>query len=143
MRAALERPAVAGPVNVADVTSTTAAQLLTTLFEARGMSVRIVAVPTSLAWAAASVAEGVWRLAGRADEPPATRFAVAGLARPFTLDLGRLHRELGVRPDVMWRGPQRSSRSEPTRVVGREPVGRRTARLSTYANKRAEARTPA
>ena len=100
VRAALERPAVAGPVNVADVTSTTAAQLLTTLFEARGMSVRIVAVPTSLAWAAASVAEGIWRLAGRHDEPPATRFAVAGLARPFTLDLGRLHRELGVRPDV-------------------------------------------
>jgi nucleoside-diphosphate-sugar epimerase len=98
--AALERPAVSGPVNVADATPTTPAQLLETLFAVLDREVRIVAVPTRLAWGAAGAVEGVWRLAGRADEPPITRYAIAGLARPFTLDLGRLHRELGVQPDV-------------------------------------------
>jgi nucleoside-diphosphate-sugar epimerase len=100
VRAALERPAVAGPVNVADATPMTAARLLATLFEALDMSVRVVAVPSALAWAAAGAAEGVWRLTGIRSEPPLTRFAVAGLTQPFTLDLGRLHRELGIRPDV-------------------------------------------
>jgi nucleoside-diphosphate-sugar epimerase len=98
--ATFERTAVSGPVNVADATPTTPAQLLGTLFEALGLSVRIVAIPTTMAWAAAWAVEGVWRFAGRADEPPVTRYAIAGLARPFTLDLERLHRELGVQPDV-------------------------------------------
>jgi nucleoside-diphosphate-sugar epimerase len=98
--AALECPQVVGPVNVADATSTTSARLLGMLFDALGMTVRIVSVPTPLAWAAAGALENVWRLAGRKSEPPVTRYAVAGLARPFTLDLGRLHHELGVQPDV-------------------------------------------
>jgi nucleoside-diphosphate-sugar epimerase len=98
--AAIERPGVAGPVNVADATATTAAEFLGTLFEALELRVRIVAVPTPLTWAAAAAAEAIWRVARRTDEPPVTRFAVAGLARPFTLDLGRLHRELGVHPDI-------------------------------------------
>ena len=85
---------------MADATPTTAARLLAALFEALDMSVRIVAVPSALAWATAAAVEGVWRLAGIGSEPPLTRIAVAGLAQPFTLDLGRLHRELGVRPDV-------------------------------------------
>jgi nucleoside-diphosphate-sugar epimerase len=98
--AGLERPGVVGPINVADATPTTAAELLTTLFAALDLPVRIVAVPAPLTWLAAAAAEATWRLARRTDEPPVTRFAVAGLARPFTLDLGRLHRELGVCPDV-------------------------------------------
>ena len=98
--AAIERPAIAGPVNVADATPTTPADLLTSLFAALDMPVRIVAVPAPLTWAAAGAAEVAWRVTGRTDEPPVTRFAVAGLARPFTLDLERLHGELGVHPDV-------------------------------------------
>ncbi len=98
--AAIEYRAVAGPVNVADATPTTAAELLRTLFAALDMPVRIVAVPTPLTWAAAAAAEAGWRVLGRRDEPPVTRFAVAGLARPFTLDLGRLHEELGAHPDA-------------------------------------------
>jgi len=82
--AALDRSAVAGPVNVADATTTTPAKLIGTLFDALGMKVRIVAVPTTIACATAGAVEGVWRLAGRADEPPVTRYAVAGLARSFT-----------------------------------------------------------
>ncbi len=92
--------AVAGPVNVADATPTTAAELLGTLFAALDMQIRIVPIPAPLTWAAAGAAEVAWRIAGRTDEPPVTRFAVAGLARPFTLDLGRLHGDLGVHPDV-------------------------------------------
>ena len=98
--AAIERQGVAGPVNVADATPTTAAGLLGTVFEALEMRVRIVAIPAPLTWAAAAAAETVWRLARRTDEPPVTRFAVAGLARAFTLDLTRLNRELGVHPDI-------------------------------------------
>jgi nucleoside-diphosphate-sugar epimerase len=98
--AAIEHPRVAGPLNVADATPTTAADLLGTLFEALGMSVRIIPVPSGVAWAAAAAAESLWRVTGRRDEPPLTRYAVAGLARPFTLDLTRLHEVLGVRPDI-------------------------------------------
>jgi nucleoside-diphosphate-sugar epimerase len=98
--AAIERRDVAGPVNVADATPTTAADLLGTLFETLDLQVRIVAIPAPLTWTAAAAAETIWRLARRTDEPAVTRFAVAGLARPFTLELGRLHRELGVHPDI-------------------------------------------
>lgn len=116
--ASVERAWVAGPVNVADATPTTAAQLLRTLFAALGMSVRIVAVPSAIALAAAAAVEGIWRLAGRGQEPPVTRFAVTGLSLPFTLDLGRLHQELGVCPDVeVARAAQQLAGSHGPRVL--------------------------
>lgn len=98
--AAIDHPEVAGPVNVADATPMTIAHLLGTIFDAMGMSVRIVAIPTALAWAAAGATESIWRLTRRGTEPPLTRYAIAALARPFTLDLERLHRELDLRPDI-------------------------------------------
>lgn len=98
--AAMERRVVSGPINVADATPTTAAELLRILFASMGRALHIVPVPAPLSWAAAGAAEVAWRATGRTHEPPITRFAVAGLARPFTLDLRRLHEELGVRPDV-------------------------------------------
>lgn len=98
--AAIERPTVSGPVNVADATPTPTAALLGTLFDALRMRVRIVPIPASLAWVSAEAVEAAWSLAGRRSEPFLTRYAVAGLSHPFTLDLGRLHRELGVVPDV-------------------------------------------
>lgn len=98
--AAIDQHHVRGPVNVAESTPTTAARHLGALFAALEMSVRIVAVPSPVAWGAATAVEGLWRVTGRRGEPPLTRYAVAGLSRPFTLDLGRLHHELGVRPDV-------------------------------------------
>ena len=98
--AALERPEVRGPVNVADATPTTAATLATAVLEAMGRPIRIVAIPGPLADLVARIDEGAWRVLGRDGEPPATRYAVAGLAHAFTLDLRRLHAELGIRPDV-------------------------------------------
>jgi hypothetical protein len=41
-----------------------------------------------------------WRVAPLRAEPPLTRYAVAALVRPLTLDLTRLHEELAVRPDA-------------------------------------------
>jgi nucleoside-diphosphate-sugar epimerase len=98
--AAIERPGVSGPVNVADATPTTTSALLGTLLDALEMRVRIVPVPASVAWIAAGALEAAWSLAGRRSEPFLTRYAVAGLSHPFTLDLGRLRGELGVGPDV-------------------------------------------
>lgn len=98
--AAIDHPATSGPVNVADATPAPTAHLLRVLFEALGMPVGIVPIPTAVASATAGVTEALWRLARPREEPPLTRYAVAAFARPFTLDLGRLHGELGVRPDV-------------------------------------------
>lgn len=98
--AAIERPDVGGPVNVADATPTTTAALLGSLFEALELRVRIVPVPASLAYVAAGAVEAAWSLSERRSEPYLTRYAVASLSHPFTMDLGRLHRELGVAPDI-------------------------------------------
>jgi nucleoside-diphosphate-sugar epimerase len=91
---------IAGPVNIADATPRAIARLFEAMFEALGISVRIVGVPTRIAAAAAGVTEGAWRILRLQSEPPLTRYAVAALSRPFTLDLRRLHDELGIRPDV-------------------------------------------
>jgi nucleoside-diphosphate-sugar epimerase len=100
VEAALRRMTVSGPVNVADATPHSAAELLEALFAARGRSLRIVPIPARVAEGLAIAAEAAWRLARIEREPPVTRYAVAQLAAPVVLDLARLVRELGVRPDV-------------------------------------------
>jgi len=97
---ALERPNVRGPVNVADATPTSAATLATAVLTAMGRAVRIASIPGPLADLVARLGEAAWRALDRPGEPPVTRYAVAGLAHAFTLDLSRLHTELGIRPDV-------------------------------------------
>ena len=99
--AAVARQDVAGPVNVADATPVVPAALLEELFDRlyrpdqdRGRSV----VARGWRGRGSSSSAGAWpRCAG---EPPLTRYAVAALARPLTLDLTRLHEELGVWPDA-------------------------------------------
>jgi 2-alkyl-3-oxoalkanoate reductase len=98
--AALEHPEVAGPVNVADATPVVPAALLEELFDRLYRAIRIVAVPPSVAYGAAVALELGWRVAPLRAEPPLTRYAVAALVRPLTLDLTRLHEELAVRPDA-------------------------------------------
>ena len=98
--AGLARPAVAGPVNVADMGSTTPAALVRRVFAALGRDVRIVPVPVWSADLAARLAEATWSLARPGAEPPLTRYAVAAFARPFTLDTTRLREELGVTGEV-------------------------------------------
>ena len=76
------------------------AALLEELFDRLYRPIRIVAVPAPLADGAAAVVELGWRVSPLRAEPPLTRYAVAAIARPLTLDLTRLHEELGVRPDA-------------------------------------------
>lgn len=98
--AAIERSGVSGPVNVADATPTTTVALLGTLFDALERPIRILPIPAAVAWIGATSIEGAWALMRRQREPFLTRYAVASLAHPLTLDLGRLHRELDVAPDI-------------------------------------------
>jgi 2-alkyl-3-oxoalkanoate reductase len=100
VEAAIAHPAVRGPVNVADHTSRSPAELLTALYAAKGESLRIVAVPGRLADGLAWGLEAVYRLARTRREPPVTRYAISALAAPVVLDLARLHGELGILPDV-------------------------------------------
>jgi len=100
VEAAVGHPAVAGPVNVADATPHSAAELLEALFVARGRDVRIVSIPGRLTGGLAHAVEAAWRLARIEQEPPFTRYAVAQLTAPIVLDLTRLVRDLGIRPDV-------------------------------------------
>src|SRR4051794_32546841 len=97
---ALLRPSVRGPVNVADASLHTASALLTALLGTHGRPLRVVPVPDRLAWAGAALVERAWRVGRLRREPPLTRYAVSALISPIVLDLGRLHRELGVVPDV-------------------------------------------
>lgn len=99
----LERPSIAGPVNVADATPVRACDLLADAFSGLGLPTRVVALPVPAAWLAASVSEAIhlaWRRSGR---PAVTRYTVGQLAWPFTLDLTRLERDLGIQPDRRYR----------------------------------------
>ena len=100
VRAALARPGVHGPLNVADATPTIPRELVVRGLAALGRPVRIVTLPAPLALAVARVAEGLWRATGRGGEPPVTRYAVSAFTAPLVLDLTRLHAELAIRPDV-------------------------------------------
>lgn len=97
--AALEQPAVAGPVNVADATPSSPAALVTALGAARGAPITVIPVPAALAEGAAAAIQAVYLASGTRREPPLTRYAVAAFVRPHVLDLARLHGELGIAPD--------------------------------------------
>jgi Nucleoside-diphosphate-sugar epimerases len=97
--AALDRPEVRGPVNVADATPVRACDLLDATFAAMGLPTKIVPLPLPLAWTAAGIFEWSYRFARLPSPPPLTAYAVSHLAWPFVLDLGRLDEQLGIRPD--------------------------------------------
>jgi nucleoside-diphosphate-sugar epimerase len=97
--AALDRPGVSGPLNVADATPVRACDLLEAAFAGLGLPTKIVTMPLPLAWAAAGMFEWTYRVARRSSPPPLTAYAVSHLAWPFVLDVGRLEAELGIRPD--------------------------------------------
>jgi nucleoside-diphosphate-sugar epimerase len=100
VEAALRHPAVAGPVNVADATPHSAAELLEALFVAQGRKVRIVSIPGRVANGMARAVEAGWRIARIQREPPFTHYAVDQLTAPIVLDLTRLARDLGITPDA-------------------------------------------
>ncbi len=100
VEAALAHPDVRGPVNVADATPRSPRELLLALFAARNEPLQVIGVPGRLADGVAIALESAYRLAGTRREPPVTRYAISAVAAPIVLDLGRLHAELGVSPDV-------------------------------------------
>jgi 2-alkyl-3-oxoalkanoate reductase len=97
---ALARPDVRGPVNVADATPRSPAQLLRSLYQARGARLRIVPIPGRIADTVAMALEATHRAARSRREPAVTRYAISALTAPVILDLERLHNVLGLAPDA-------------------------------------------
>ena len=95
--AALRRPGARGPLNVADANPVRPRDLLMAAFPAMGLPTRISTMPLAIAWPVAHALELTWRFARRHSAPPLTTYAVAHLAWPFILDLGRLETTLGLR----------------------------------------------
>jgi nucleoside-diphosphate-sugar epimerase len=58
------------------------------------------AVPLPVAVAAGAAVEGVWRLLGRRDDPPMTRFLARQLATDHWFDIRAARRDLGYVPQV-------------------------------------------
>ena len=61
---------------------------------------RIAGLPLRLAVAAGAAAEGAWRLLGRSDDPPMTRFLAHQLATAHWFDISAARRDLGFVPQV-------------------------------------------
>lgn len=103
---ALSPDAPDGVFNIADDEPPTVDELLRTMFSRRGLRVRLRYVPKGAAWAAAAALEVAWRMTRRLDDPPLTRFAVAGLADACVLDTTRARNGLGYLPAMDFRhGP--------------------------------------
>jgi nucleoside-diphosphate-sugar epimerase len=100
VEAAIANSQVRGPVNVADATPRSPAELLLALFAVRNEPLRIIGVPGRLADGVAVALEATYRLARTRREPPITRYAISALSAPVVLDLTRLHNELRIIPDV-------------------------------------------
>lgn len=58
------------------------------------------AVPYPLAWIVGAMLESVWRLTGRNDEPPMTRFLAAQLAKDHYFDVSRARSDFGYVPRI-------------------------------------------
>ncbi len=101
-------PAAASPpvLDVADADAPRVDDLLRTLFERYGVSARLRFVPEPVAHAIALGSELLWRLLGRADDPPLTRYVVRQLAQPSVLDIAPARELLGYAPRWTYRdGP--------------------------------------
>lgn len=85
---------VTGPVNVGDAEPVAIGDFMLDALAAAGRRARILPVPVDAAMALASRAEGLAKVTGR--RPSLTRYAVMQLGFERTLDLSRLHNELGA-----------------------------------------------
>ncbi len=76
------------------------AELLERICAAQGVEPPRRSVPRSVAWAGGAVAEAVWRMARRPDDPPMTRFLATQLATAHWFDQRRVRAVLGWAPRV-------------------------------------------
>lgn len=85
-------------LDVADAHVPTVGDLLRTVFDRKGVDVRLQFVPAPIAFAAACASELAWRLLQRTDDPPLTRYVVRQLARPSVLDIAPARAAIGYVP---------------------------------------------
>jgi nucleoside-diphosphate-sugar epimerase len=98
--AAPEAPARGRAYFIANGEPAPVGQLVDGILAAAGLPPARRGVPLPLALAAGAVAEAAWRLAGRDDDPPVTRFLVRQLATAHWFDLRAARRDLGYVPQV-------------------------------------------
>lgn len=73
---------------------------LTALAATAGVVLPDRSVPGAVARVAAALVEAAWRMLGRTQTPPLTRFAAAMMSRTITVRTDKAQRELGYRPVV-------------------------------------------
>ena len=78
----------------------TVAELFAGICAAAGVAPTRLRVPRAVAWSAGAVAEGVWTLLRRTDDPPMTRFLATQLATAHWFDQRRTRELLQWRPAV-------------------------------------------
>jgi nucleoside-diphosphate-sugar epimerase len=78
----------------------TVAELVERICSAGGVEAPTRSVPRSVAWAGGAVAEGLWRVGRRTDDPPMTRFLASQLATAHWFDQRRVREVLQWVPRV-------------------------------------------
>ncbi len=78
----------------------TVAELVERICAAGGVSAPARSVPRPVAWTGGALAEGVWRLGRRTDDPPMTRFLASQLATAHWFDQRRVREVLDWAPRV-------------------------------------------
>lgn len=79
---------------------TPARDLVNGVLAAAGLPPVTASVPSRVAWLAGALAELLWSLGRRSDEPPLTRFAAEQLATAHWYDLSAARRDLGYAPSI-------------------------------------------
>ncbi|NBB78720.1 MAG: NAD-dependent epimerase/dehydratase family protein [Verrucomicrobia bacterium] len=72
---------------------------LNQILEGLGKPALTKRIPLPLAYVAGGVAEGIWKLTGKAGEPPITRFVAVELAKDHYFDIEPTYRDIGYRPE--------------------------------------------
>lgn len=78
----------------------TVAELVQRICAAAGVPAPERSVPRPVAWSAGAIAEGVWWLGRRTDDPPMTRFLATQLGTAHWFDQRRVRQTLGWSPRV-------------------------------------------
>lgn len=84
--------------NIADAHAGTLNDVLTALFEALGLPVRLLHLDRRLAFASATALECAYRILRQPVAPPLTRYLISQLADDYTLDIAKARAMLGYAP---------------------------------------------
>lgn len=84
--------------NIADARTDTLNAVLTALFDALGLPVRLLHIDRRAALASATALECAYRALRRPVAPPLTRYLISQLADDYTLDIAKANAQLGYAP---------------------------------------------